>query len=336
MVVRLLPWQPNYGSTLSFDTELEPDPLEPLDITIERAVWAPVTPDPAPDVPVQIVDGVRRAEAHALDDGPDGAPLFGLFGSYAVGAVRCAVHLERRARIPEESIRVERRYLHVGELVPDRVISSGAATVYFAARRVPNATSAQALVGALNRAMLDEEALLAAELSRDESVLTLVDGPLRSLRSPGRRIVGYVKRIQQWYVSTAERELLPTLEPGERTPLFLIPPGSGLESVHAEGRYSWFMRLRQLNRIYHPLGGVMRLETSGSLPLAEAVALADETTRLLPRLSSAPGTDPRAPHNLVPVGALESVLTHRLGDRRWVQRLLTAHVARDAREVVYA
>lgn len=336
MVVRLLPWQPEYGSALPFDAESESDPLEPVDITIERSIWAPVTPHHAPDVPVQIVDGVRRAEAHALDDGPDGAPLFGLFGSYAVGAVRCAVLHGERARILEDSIRVERRYLHGGEVVPDRVIASGAATVHFAAKRVPSASTAQALVGALNRAMLDEEALLAAELSRDESVLTLIDGPLRSLRSPGRRVVGYVKRIQQWYVGAGERELLPTLEAGERTPLFLIPPGSGIEASHAEGRYSWFMRLRQLNAIYHPLGGVMRLETSGALPLPEAVALADETTRLLPRLSSTPGKDPRAPHNLVPVGALESMLTHRLGDRRWVQRLLTTHVGREAREAVYA
>ena len=38
---------------------------------------------------MQIVDGVRRVEAHAIDDLPDGDTAFGLFGSYAVGAVRC-------------------------------------------------------------------------------------------------------------------------------------------------------------------------------------------------------------------------------------------------------
>ena len=333
MVVRLLPWQPNYGSALGFDSESEPDPMDPVDLTVERQIWAPVTADPAPPAPVQIVDGVRRAESHAMDDAPDGSPIFGLFGSYAVGGVRC----DGQARILEESILVRRRYLHAAhDSVPDRVITSGAATVHFEAHRVPNATTAQALVGALNRAMLDEEALLAAELSRDESVLTMLDGPLRSLRSPGRRVVGYVKRIQQWYVAPAERELLPTLEPGERTPLFMIPAGSGIESDQHDGRYSWFLRLRHLNPLYHPLGGVMRLETSGALPLAEAIALADDTTRTLPRLSSMPGHDPRAPHNLVPVGALEAVLTHRLGDPRWVQRLLTANVGREAHAAVYA
>ena len=333
MVVRLLPWQPEYGSALPFDSDAEPDPMDPVDLTVERPVWAPVTPDPAPPAPVQIVDGVRRAESHAMDDGPEDEPIFGLFGSYAVGAVRC----DGRATIIEDSILVRRRYLHAGhDAVHDRTINSGAATVHFESHRVPGATTAQALVGALNRAMLDEEALLAAERSRDESVVTLLDGPLRSLRSPGRRVVGYVKRIQQWYVSPTERELLPTLQPGERTPLFLIPPGAGLEASHAEGRYSWFLRLRHLNPLYHPLGGVMRLETSGALPLTEAVALADDTARTLPRLSSVPGHDPRAPHNLVPVGALEATLTHRLGDRRWIQRLLTASVGRDAHAAVFA
>ena len=332
MVVRLLPWQPEYGSGLTFDTEDEPDAFAPVDLTVERSIWAPVTPDTGPPTPVQIVDGVRRADAHALDDGPDGAPVFGLFGSFAVGAVRC----DGVARIPEDRIRVERRYLHSGESMPDRAISSGAAVVNFTSQRVSKGTNAQSLVAALNRDMLDAEAHLAAELSRDESVLTLVDGPLRSLRSPGRRVVGYIKRIQQWYVGSAERELLPTLEPGERTPLFLIPPGTGIEEQHNDGRYSWFLPLRRLSVPYHPLGGVMRLETSGALPIAEAIALADETARLLPGLSSMPGKDPRAPHNLVPVGALETVLTHRLGDRQWIQRLLTAHVGREARDAVYA
>ena len=38
---------------------------------------------------MQIVDGVRRVEAHALDDVAEGETASGLFGSYAVGAVRC-------------------------------------------------------------------------------------------------------------------------------------------------------------------------------------------------------------------------------------------------------
>ena len=330
MVVRLIPWQPEYGTALPVDTDDVVDPEAAVDRTVERPVWAPVTPEEAPSSAVQIIDGVRRVDAHALDEDPSGLPSVGLFGSFAVGAVRC----QARAEIPEQHIRVERRYLHGAEEATDHRFSRGAVELRFQARTVSGGTSATALVNALNREMLDAEAHLAAELSRDESLLTLVDGPLRSLLSGGRRVVGYIKRIQRWYVERDEIELLPTLNPGERTPLFLIPPaGAGAAGTHGrEGRYSWFLSLRRLRAPFHPLGGMMRLETSAQLPIAEATRLADETALLLPRLASEPGRgDPRAPHNLVPVGALETVLTHRLGDRLAVQRLLSADIGRRAR-----
>jgi hypothetical protein len=179
-------------------------------------------------------------------------------------------------------------------------------------------------VDALNRAMLDEESKLAEALSRDERALTLVDGPLRSLRSPGRRAVGYVKRIVHWYVSAEAQRLLPVLGVGERTPLFRLVDA---DDASQPGRTSWFLRIADLGASWHPLGGIMRLEVPGALPIAEAVALADQAALVLPLLASSPHRDPRAPQNLTPVGALEDVLTHRLGDRLWVRRLITAHVA---------
>jgi len=247
------------------------------------------------------------------------------------------------ARILEERIRVERRYFHSGSgadavdgvAPPDLEVAAGRARLAFRAERVRRASTANALVARLNQSMLDEEAKLAEELSRDESALTLVDGPLRSLRSPGRRVVGYIKRIQQWYVGRAELELLPTLRAGERTPLFHVPALEVNGSAAGDGRFSWFLRVADLDVHFHPLGGVMRLETSGALPLADAARLADETAALLPRLASSPARDPRAPHNLTPVAALEARLTHLLGDRLLIRRLLTQAIARPVREEVF-
>lgn len=67
-----------------------------------------------------------------------------------------------------------------------------------------------------------------------------------------------------------------------------------------------------------------------------AIALADQSTLALPPLASSPIRDPRAPQNLTPVGALEAVLTHRLGDRRWLRRLLAASVGEGADAVAAA
>ena len=66
------------------------------------------------------------------------------------------------------------------------------------------------------------------------------------------------------------------------------------------------------------------MECDGALSPGDASALADQSTAALPRLVPTPARDPRAPQNLLPVGALERALAHRLGDRRWVRRILTA------------
>ena len=70
----------------------------------------------------------------------------------------------------------------------------------------------------------------------------------------------------------------------------------------------------------------MRCEASGHLPLADVVAIADRTAALLPLVASEPHIDPRAPQNLVPIGALERQLRHRMGDPGLVYRALRAAV----------
>jgi hypothetical protein len=109
-----------------------------------------------------------------------------------------------------------------------------------------------------------------------------------------------------------------------------------LRGTDGRERYTWFVRIADLGARYHQLGGIMRLEAPGFAPLSEAIVLANQSTLELPRLASSPVRDPRAPHNLTPVGALEAVLTHRLGDRRWLRRLLVASVGEGAAAVAAA
>ena len=324
MALRLLPWSPEYGTGMQFDVEANAglngdDSAAAVDF-VERRPWEPVTPVAAPPAAVQIVDGVRRAEAHAMDEAADGSLVLGLFGSYAVGAVRC----DGRAQILDDHFRVERRYFQTAGEPRSREIAGGTSSLCFRAETPENAVTANDLVAALNRKMLDEEEKLAEFLSRDESILTFVDGPLR-LRSPGQRVVGYIKRIHRWYIPVTHQRMLGDLAVGQRTPVFRICEG-------AEGRHdrlSWFLRLADLKGHYHPLAGVMRLEVPGALPCDAASLLADQSALVLPGLASSPVRDPRSPQNLTPVGALEAALTHRLGDRRWINRLLAAAIERE-------
>lgn len=329
MPLRLLPWAPEYGTAMQFDADEEAaGSATAVDTGIERREWAAVAPAGEPPRALQVVDGVRRAEAHALDEGPGGEPLFGLFGSFAVGVVRCE---DGAARVLDEPRLVaQRRYFQAGGDPVDREVAVGAQRLVFRAELVPGASNANALVDALNRTMLDAEARLAESLSADESTLTLVDGPLRNVRPAGHRVVGYVKRTHRWYLDAGRMALLHALPAGQRTPLVR------LESADGRQRYSWYLRLADLGPRYHPLGGLLRLEAPGALPLSEAVRLADESSLALPRLASSPVRDPRAPQNLTPVGALEQVLTHRLGDRRWLRRLLATAVGEEADAVAAA
>ena len=133
-----------------------------------------------------------------------------------------------------------------------------------------------------------------------------------------------MKRTYRWYLEARHRALLPELAVGERTPLFLIPGGGEGGDRGGRDRRAWYMRLADLGVHVHPLAGIVRLEAPGALPLGETARLADECALALPRLASSPVRDPRAPQNLTPVGALEALLTRRLGEREWMRRLIAS------------
>ena len=96
-------------------------------------------------------------------------------------------------------------------------------------------------------------------------------------------------------------------------------------------RYSWYLRLAMLQG-GHSWTGIVRCETSAHLARDDAAAIADRTAAVLPLVASEPHVDPRAPQNLVPIGALERELRHRMGDRGLVFRALRHAVARPAIE----
>ena len=334
MPLRLLPWSPEYGSGPEADPPAGDDAGDEdgggaADTAIEGA-WEARRPRGAPPRAVQIVDGVRRVEAHAIDD-EDGTLAYGLFGSWAVGAVRCE---GGRSRVLDadagggERLRVGRVYLQGGGDPRAVEVEAGGSRLRFEARAAPGALAPGDLANALNWRMLDEEAQLAASLADEEGALTIVDGPLR-LGSEGRRVAGYVKRARRWYLPPREFALLGALELGERTPLFRIAGGGEAGRRGRPDIFAWYLRIAALGPRYHHLASVVRLEAPGALPPGEAAALADATALALPRLASSPVRDPRAPQNLTPVGALEGVLRRRLGDRRWLRRRIEAALGAD-------
>ena len=118
------------------------------------------------------------------------------------------------------------------------------------------------------------------------------------------------------------RPVLFSLAAGARTPLFTL-------SSRRFARYSWFLRLAAPYAGDSELSGLVRLEVAEGVGLEAARVLADATCVLLPRFAPSRGRDPRAPQNLLPIGALESHLRHRLGDSNLVRRHISACLAKE-------
>jgi hypothetical protein len=312
--LRLDPWAPEYGGSIQADDE---QAAPEVDIAVEAVAWEAIRPAPAPRAAgIAFVDGVRRIE-HRLLVGQGERTIFGLLGSFGVGAVVA----DEAARVVHPSI--GRVAVTGGGLKIDpfvALVGRSGAHVVFEPRSEAENTFAAPLDG-LQKAMREREAGLAERLSAEAQVV-FQDGPLGFLTAaaPGR-VVGFVKTLQRQYLDAGAQGLLVRLGVGERTPLFLIPG--------REPRYSWYLRIAFGRAIESPLTGIARLEVAASHGVAGARALADLSAREIPRFASDGTRDPRAPQNLHPIGGLEARLKHLLGDPLVVRRAVEASIHRE-------
>ena len=319
LVLRADPWAPEYG--MGFEAAVEEtarDTLPHADPFVETEDWSrPFSPAPAAPEPVWFVDGVRRVELRLVaDDGPRRAQ--GLFGSYAVGSVRC----DGRAAFDEH--RVCRALVLSGGLAPDRMeVPVGTASLCFESATAPG-TDPNAPLQRLQDLMRDEERALAARLALGGASLVLVDGPLRLGEEPESHAVGVVKRFVRRYLEPEQEELLGRLGAGQRTPVF------GLLDQRGQLRgFSWYARLSELRSPWHDHAGLVRCEVRAGVGVDGAVELAERVTALLPGFAGR-AADPRTPQNLAPVAGLEGWLRHRMGNHAMVRRALLESLCQGA------
>jgi hypothetical protein len=313
VVIRLDPWEPEYEA--SVQVRWDEDTPADVDTSVESDAWSALQPAAAPAPRLLFVDGVRRIEHRILVESGE-RTLFGLLGSFAAGATR--VDPGGGAAVVEEA--VERVSIAGGGQALEAMefpLASGGAGLRFEAQAIAENTPEAPLQG-LQNIMREREAALAVALGAAEGVV-FVDGPLSFFASSAAPIVGVVKRLVRSYLPAEKASLLPKLDVGQRTPLFLI------RDVR-QRRYSWYQRIARGRRIDTALTGVVRLEASSSLELRTARRLADLGAALLPRFASAHGHDPRAPQNLYPIAGLEQALRHRLGDTHLIRRAIEAHL----------
>jgi hypothetical protein len=305
------PWDPSYG--VAFGEELDAGALEEssaelnLDLEMPAAQWRPVDPDPVLKVPstVLFLDGVRRIDARVWVHGSKPQPVPGIAASYAAGLVSC----DGAARIAD--VMVERGLFTAAAEATG--ITAGRASY---PARLAEGPAFDQLSLALQQRLTSAEVKLSLSYRAQNPAaddLLIIDGPLRG-RTHLDRAVGYIKTHHTAYLPAEQATLIGALRSGQRTPAFTM--GTSWR------RNSWYLQLPRTTGV--PWSGVVRVECSADLPLAEVTRLADLTARLLPPLASVQHKDPRAPQNLVPIGGLERELRHRLGDQQILYRALRA------------
>jgi len=316
--LRVDPWGAEYEGGLQLPVDGEEEVPADVDLTVEQPTWEAIRPSERFRPRLAFVDGVRRVEVRLLAD-LDGETRYGLFGTLAAGAV--AVTGQHAETLPPRVTHV----IVMGGGLDDEDVTvpgiTGSIALPFVWQPTADNTPAAPLQE-LQRLMREAEAVIAHEQAGQPETWVIADGPLVHRRSSAARILGYVKRLQRVYLPPSAGSLLPALPVGHRTPMFLVRDPAGRFD-----RYSWYIRLAIAPPIAHPLAGIVRLEISTGAGLDRAHEAADVSARVLPDFASTPERDPRAPQNLLPIGALERALRHALGDPQWIRRMVVAHLS---------
>ncbi|MGE3959643.1 MAG: hypothetical protein AB7H96_23205 [Vicinamibacterales bacterium] len=320
--VRIDPWAVEYGSETPLEFAADDESAADLDLSVEvdAARWAAIRPrTDLPRVEMAIVDGVRRMEARLVVS-TEGRTLHGALGAYGVGVVHCR---DGRATFGREDL--GRLLIFGSGHVPPAPVAVSPGLVYdplSVAEDDPDAP-----LRGLHREMRSAEERLARELARDERVLVIADGPLSIGDNTPGRVVGFVKRLFKLYLPPEHLPVLRALPFGTRTPVFLI------RSAGRFARYSWFIRIGTRLAMESDMTGLVRLELAEGMGVDEARRLADLTAAVIPAFVPSRSRDPRAPQNLVPIGALEQHLRRGLGDARLIHRRLATLLARELAHV---
>jgi uncharacterized protein len=300
------PWPPDYESAVQVDVDEDDLASAQVHTDVETAQWVPIQQGcTAPFTSTAFIDGVRRIEARVIAHEP-GKLIYGLFGAIGVGNV---FRNDHNARIASAFVQ---RYLILGsgkkktEAIPvggSNLAFDGFASGY---------NTPPDMVRELQNLMRIAEASLGQSLL-SPSTCIFVDGPLTYYSTSSQALVGVIKRIHRLYLPTEYLDLLARLESGQRTPLFLIDDGK-------YNRYSCYVRLTNPLPTEHPYAGLIRIEIRAAVGLETTLNLANFTSQELPKFASSRIRDPRAPQNLLPIGALEDELKRRLGDALLIQR----------------
>ncbi len=248
---------------------------------------------------VVFVDGVRRTELACYIEDEEKNYGEGIFTSIGVGGLSIKLGSINLLSQSLFSPRVERFLVVNGNLrLPERVSVQG---LNFKLR-YSDGIEPTLKVNEIMREELESDVAKKAykELNVD---LVICDGPL-SYSLKNTECVGYIKNIKKLYIRQDDLYIIKNLKKGQRTPIIKVR-----STTSAVNKYTWYVKLEDEGDIT----SVARLEAFSSVDEERVIRLANLTAGILPKFSSKPFTDRRAPQNLAPIKNLEDTLRCYLG-----------------------
>ena len=315
VTVSVSAWDPGYGTNLDFKDFGDTDSVE-VDDSIEyatgdwRGIDAVLPNDP---LDVFFIDGIQRIEASlSLLAEHDDVPRSALLGAVGAGIV----HWDRRLMKSQFKELLHQRLVVLPVGVSSQTLGTLGTSVLPFEIRHSKGSDFNDLQDELLKQMSELEVLLTKSIDYEPENLVIADGRVR--RDHPVFVVGYIKSNEKQYLSGKPAQTVPEIKLGQRSPIFRIEDSFP--------RFSWYIRVGDIVG-GHGWQGIARLEVSAELALDAVVSYAAMTAEYLPIAAPPLHLDPRAPQNLIPIGALERELRRGLGDAELVNRKL--------REAVY-
>ena len=311
-------WDPSYGSPIQTATPKTQSGFT-VDATIETTNWEPIpgNADTAPQE-VVIVDGTLRQEARLTCPESENSNRisYGIIGAYAAGAVIWNRNIPASRFAHMENRRVLIAPQNWPSFLEDGLVNTAVEEHHADCQEWDE----------LQKILLNKMKELEQTVAREATGtgrLIITDGRVRIPGSVDCPVVGYIKSQMVRY--TPERQYMQVaenLEPGERSPLFLI-------RQNRDHYISWYVRLADTS---NRLSGIARCEIIDQSDVEQAAVTAGWVSGLLPSLVAPVYMEPRWPQNLVPIGTLEKELTDRMGAADLIRKYImdAVHVFRSA------
>ncbi len=286
--------------------------LEIADTDVEGTGWSPIKGREPENLRIIFVDGIRGLhQAVYLEDEQNRGE--GFFVTLCAGAL--SFYKEGKSTCSEYLFSMKKRLFITNVPVKNDILvewSNWEATFKPVFTKEDPLDIVTKYLGNLEYKVVESSIRLSSDF-------VLWDGTLKyNLKTKDLPVAGFVKRHLKYFIPGNESGILRYMEEGYRTPIIYL-----LDKEEDFNRYTWYVKIGEGG-----ITGTLRIEVPESIGIEKAKYIADCSAWLFPKIVSAPFTDRRSPHNVVPIKFLEKVLYKEIGNANIIRRAIEVSLSK--------